>query len=442
MIIKIFFNLKSTIKLIKSRIFDAQTKRRVMQRSTENILTRITYFILPLLIITAIPSFISGGSIYKHYLVDYLIPKALGQDIITILCIPMLYWGHSLIGRGQQKGWVVFLSTFVYIFYAYSNYAFAGIFNALFPVYVALVGLSFYGAITGFLSLDITEFKTRVSKDYPGKSIAIFLFLSALVFCVIWLYNAYEAHITKTGSDDTIIYVLEMGMVLPAFWVASWWLWRGRNWGYAMGGILVLFSFLLGLSKVVAFGQQILKGFDVAMPMASFYLLFTLLAGALCLQFWGAVKEKRAWTIALDKNIDAPLEFVWKEINNFFQMDIPSVSIEKEKDGDLSNDNIGAVRIIKSGGITFREELIGYEPYFSYSYKMLSGLQARDYVGTVAVTEVDGERTMISWDVSYRYRFPFPGLSVKRRAKPVLQNYLDELKKNLERKYYQQQEAV
>jgi hypothetical protein len=62
---------------------------------------------------------------------------------------------------------------------------------------------------------------------------------------------------------------------------------------------------------------------------------------------------------------------------------------------------------VKSNGITFKEELIGYEPYFSYSYKLLSGLPARDYVGTVAVTEVDDERTMISWDVNYRYRFPF-----------------------------------
>jgi hypothetical protein len=413
-----------------------------MQRSTENILTRITYFILPLLIVTAIPSFISGGSIYRHYLTADLIAEALGQDIITIFCIPMLYWGHSLIGRGQQKGWVVFLATFIYIFYAYSNYAFAGIYNALFPVYVALVGLSFYGAITGFLSLDITTFKSRVDKTYPSKGIAFFLFLSALVFCAIWLYNAYGAHINKTGSDDTIIYVLEMGMVLPAFWVASWWLWRGRNWGYAMGGILMLFSFILGMSKVVAFGQQMLKGFEIAMPMAAFYLLFTILAGILCMQFWGAVKEKRAWSIALDKNVDAPLEFVWKEISDFFHLDIPSARIEKVKDGDLSNDNRGAIRVVKSNGITFKEELIGYEPYFSYSYKLLSGLPARDYVGTVAVTEVDDERTMISWDVNYRYRFPFPGLAVKRRAKPVLQKYLEELKKNLERKYYQQQETV
>ena len=412
-----------------------------MQRSTENILSRITYFILPLLVITAIPSYISGGTIYKDYLSPDFIRVALGQDIITILCIPMLYWGHSLIGRDQQKGWVVFLATFVYIFYAYGTYAFNGIYNVLFPVYIALVGLSFYGAITGFLSLDIKQFKTRVAASYPRTGIILFLCISITFLYVYHLYEAYIAHINKTGLRDTINVVLELGLILPAFIVAAWWLWKKRNWGYAMGGILLLFSLILGLSKVLSSFQLALKDFEINIIFTAFYGLFTLAAALLGYYFWMAVKEKRAWAIELEKNVEAPVAFVWKEINNFFELDAPSMLIEKEKDGDPQNDNKGAIRKVKIGKLTFREELVSYEPYFSYSYKMLSGLHARDYLGTIAVTELDAERTMISWDVSYRYRFPFPGFWVKRRAKPALQICLDELKKRLERKY-DKQEAV
>jgi len=412
-----------------------------MQRSKENILTRITYFILPLLLITAVPSFISGGTIYQHYLSDNLIPEALGLDIATILCIPMLYWGHSLLGRGQQKGWVVFLAAFVYIFYAYSIYAFGGIYNALFPVYVALVCLSFYGAITGFLSLDIKEFKARVAKSYPRNGAIAFLLVSAVVLYSAWLYRTYEAHIQQSVAEGTITMVLDMAILLPAFLVAAWWLWKKRDWGYAMGSILLLMSLILGLSKLVALGQQILKGYEVSPGLLVFYSVFTLAAGVLCFIYWGAVKEKRAWTIVVTRNVNAPLEFVWKEINTFFDMGIPSVEVIKEKGGDPNNDHKGAIRVVKTGKYAFREELIGYEPYFSYSYRLISGLPARDYVGTIAVTEMGDGRTTISWDVNYRFRFPVPGVTVKRRMKPVLQQMVDEMKKNLEKKY-DKQEAV
>lgn len=413
-----------------------------MQRSTENILTRITYFILPLLLIAAVPSFISGGSIYQHYLEPHLIPEALGKDIITILCVPMIYWGHSLIGRGQQKGWVVFLAAFVYIFYTYSLYAFGGILNALFPVYVALVCLSFYGAITGFLSIDIGLFKKSVSKAFPRNSMIVFFAGAALILYGVWLFDSYQAHIEKTVPEHILIIVLDMAIILPAFFVAAWWLWKQRNWGYAMGGVLVLVAFSLGLSKMVALAQQMLKGFDYSTGMLLFYSLFTLAAAILCYLFWGAVSEKRAWTIVAEKKVIAPLEFVWQELSDFFQLDAPSLSIEKEKDGDPNNDQKGAIRKVQTGKHLFREELIGYEPYFSYSYKMLSGLPARDYVGTIAVTELGDGRTNISWDVNYRFRFPVPGILVKRRIRPIMQHTLDELKRSLEKKYDKQQEAI
>lgn len=412
-----------------------------MQRSKENILTRITYFMGPLLLLTVIPSFISGGSIYKNYLSSNSIPEALGLDIATILCIPMLYWGHSLLGREQQKGWVVFLAAFIYIFYAYSIYAFGGIYNILFPVYVALVCLSFYGAITGFLSLDIKEFKARVSKSYPRTGAIAFLLISAGVLYSAWLFRTYEAFRQKDIAEGTVTMVLDMAILLPAFLVAAWWLWKKRDWGYAMGSILLLISLILGLSKLIALGQQILKGYEVPTGLLIFYALFTITAGILCIRYWGAVKEKRAWTIVVTRNVNAPLEFVWKEIHTFFDMGLPSVQIDKEMEGDPNNDNKGAIRRVRSGKYVFREELIGYEPYFSYSYRMLSGLPARDYVGTIAVTELDDERTTISWDVNYRFRFPFPGVMVKRSMKPVLQHMIDEMKKSLEKKF-DRQEAV
>ena len=67
-----------------------------------------------------------------------------------------------------------------FILYTYMTMAFGAHFNALFPVYAALMGLSLYALILVFLSFDLAALPSRFGPKLPKKSIAGLLFFAAL----------------------------------------------------------------------------------------------------------------------------------------------------------------------------------------------------------------------------------------------------------------------
>jgi hypothetical protein len=85
----------------------------------------------------------------------YFLAQAVGQDVVTLaVALPALVAGAVLARLGSERGRLVWLGVLVYLVYTYAIYAFQVRFNALFLVYVALLGCSLYALIGGLATTD------------------------------------------------------------------------------------------------------------------------------------------------------------------------------------------------------------------------------------------------------------------------------------------------
>jgi Polyketide cyclase / dehydrase and lipid transport len=83
-------------------------------------------------------------------------------------------------------------------------------------------------------------------------------------------------------------------------------------------------------------------------------------------------------------------------------------SFELEREGEGEPEGVGAVRILRSGRITGRDEILGFTEDRAFRYAHLNGLPVRDYRGEVELRPVDGG-TAINWRVSYYPKIPGTG---------------------------------
>src|SRR5688500_3522673 len=81
--------------------------------------------------------------------------QGVGQDTITLtLVVPLLIVSAVGASRGSKRALMVWAGVLVYLVYSYTLYAFFIHFNALFLVYTAALGVSFYLLIFGYTTID------------------------------------------------------------------------------------------------------------------------------------------------------------------------------------------------------------------------------------------------------------------------------------------------
>ena len=76
-------------------------------------------------------------------------------------------------------------------------------------------------------------------------------------------------------------------------------------------------------------------------------------------------------------------------------------------------EGVGAVRELRSGRITGRDEIVELVPDRRFSYEHTSSLPVRDYRGDVELEPV-AEGTRIRWTVAFDPKFPGTGPIVRR----------------------------
>jgi Polyketide cyclase / dehydrase and lipid transport len=75
---------------------------------------------------------------------------------------------------------------------------------------------------------------------------------------------------------------------------------------------------------------------------------------------------------------------------------------------------VGEIRRLRSGRITTRERIVGFEPPRRYVYEIVSGLPIRDYVAEVLVSPLAGNGTEVRWQARFRPKIPGTGWVLKR----------------------------
>jgi hypothetical protein len=193
----------------------------------------------------------------------------MGQDLITLLvALPVLVVSAILALRGSMRAHLVWLGALGYLVYTYASYALAIEFNALFLVYVALLGLSLYTLIGGLATTDFAGIKAHFSRATPVKAVSIFLVVVAVLFYFVWLSEDIPAVLTgevpqgviEAEAPTDVVHVLDMAWILPANVLTAIWLWRSRALGYALAGSLLSLLSILVLAVISMLVFQVLYG--------------------------------------------------------------------------------------------------------------------------------------------------------------------------------------
>jgi hypothetical protein len=99
----------------------------------------------------------------------------------------------------------------------------------------------------------------------------------------------------------------------------------------------------------------------------------------------------------------------------------PIESFELERPGDPPPEGVGAIRVLRLGRTTGRDEILELVPNQRFRYTSLSGVPVRDYVGTVDLEPRGDGTTRIHWYSSFDPKVFGSGAIVERSIRRFLQ---------------------
>ncbi|MGZ5418796.1 MAG: hypothetical protein ACXWDI_16665 [Nocardioides sp.] len=198
-----------------------------------------------------------------------------GQDLLTLLTIPLLVTAAVLAWAGSLKAHLVWLGLLLY--YTYSDVAYAlSPFNDAFLLYVATLGLAGYALLDGLLRLDLSRVGPAM-EQMPRRPVGWFLIGVGVLFVGLWLAMVLPAIPgglpggRVTYDIASVIHVLDLAFVLPLLIATGRLLLRGHPAGPVLGAVL--------LAKMVTLGLALLSmNLFVASPSSGEMVLWVVIA--------------------------------------------------------------------------------------------------------------------------------------------------------------------
>ena len=234
---------------------------------------------------------IYGRGIY-HNDASFKAPIFRGTDAVTLfLCVPALLVGLAWYRRGSLRGGLLLTSMLAFFLYNSASLGFGAAYNDILLLYIVSFSLSFFALILAFLSIDLGALKARTSSRLPRIWIAVFLFIAGLSL-LVWLMDIIVGLTTRSvpftlGPYTTeTTYIIDLGIILPAVYLAGILVLRRSPWGTLLASILITINVTIGLavtsqSLVQAMDGIILTPAQYATYAAPFILLSFFAVGLL-----------------------------------------------------------------------------------------------------------------------------------------------------------------
>ncbi len=184
--------------------------------------------------------------------------QATGQDAVNLAIYPLmlvLAWRAS---RGSLAAYLWWLGATAYSTYSYLLYAGFVHFSGWFLLYVATFGASTFALVAGVAALDPGALRARFRPDAPVRPVGTALAALGAMFALLWLSEIVPATlagtvprgVTDAGLVTNPVWVLDLGLVLPAMIAGGLLLRRRRPLGYLLAPPLLAFGALMGTAIV------------------------------------------------------------------------------------------------------------------------------------------------------------------------------------------------
>lgn len=225
-------------------------------------------------------------SIYGKETLNWTL-QARGQDIGNLFTVLVLMISAYLYDKGSRRAGLTWIGSIFYLIYAYFVYCVALHFNALFLVYVAILGLSLYALLfaIGDVRSKFEKFPKIPSRKFAGYT----LITIGVLFAGLWLSEIIPAlisgtipkSVTEAGLWMNPVHVIDLSTVLPGFIITGYLALKRKSTGLFYVAPWLVFSVLMGASIVAAMILMQIEEFPNTIPpmvMVSGVVLFSLIA--------------------------------------------------------------------------------------------------------------------------------------------------------------------
>ena len=191
-----------------------------------------------------------------------------------------------------------------YMLYNYAFYLFGTAFNAFFLIYVALLGLSILALIFGLVNLDVNRISQQFRERTPVKWIGGYFLFVAFGLSMIYVMQSISFIFTEqlppiiqiSGHPTSIVFALDLTLLVPWLVLGALWLMRRQPWGYVIAGILSvkgpLYTLVLAVNSVLVLRAGLSATNEL--PLWGMLTALGLIAGGL---FYGNMQNNQGKSI-------------------------------------------------------------------------------------------------------------------------------------------------
>lgn len=223
---------------------------------------------------------IRDPALYQGVMADSLVIGSLGFDVVSVLAAAALLGCVWAIRRGQERFWLVWVGLTAHLFYAYALYGFGLVYNFLYLVYLAVLGLAAYSLILFGAGLHRPLVRDWVPPRLPRQALGAVLLAVVTMFAIAWLMMLLPALGRRSSLPAGTVIALDLALALPALVVVAVLLFRGRPLGdlLAPGAFVMIAAVTLGVGAAEFVRPYFGQAPDLR--MAGAYFLPTVISGA------------------------------------------------------------------------------------------------------------------------------------------------------------------
>lgn len=190
---------------------------------------------------------------YDHVVDPRYATGTIMADLISMVSVLLLAACIIWSRRGSAIARLSWVALLTYIAYAYALYCFDRMFTILYPVYMAIFGISTFLIVSILTRLDIQELAERANGMKLRRCTAIFLILTGAILYVIELPIILSRILSMDiEAGGTPFMVMDMVLVAPIAILTGIWLWQHHPWGAVLSAIFLIKAITIMTSFLIA----------------------------------------------------------------------------------------------------------------------------------------------------------------------------------------------
>ncbi|UCG68051.1 MAG: hypothetical protein JSV09_09445 [Thermoplasmata archaeon] len=239
--------------------------------------------------------------IYSREAPEYA-AQGVGQDVINLFAVMPILLIAAFLVRRESKIWqFVWFGTMIYTVYSYAVYCFGVHFNALFLVYIAILGLSFYLLMGFLITIDAEEIKSWFDDKTPVKMTSNFLFIVATLFYFIWLSDIIPALINGKTPElvkeyklpTNPIHVMDLAIALPGFMISAILFRKKHALGFVLAPAFIMFIIVMAIAIGGIVAVTIYKGFEGDLSLTVVFAMIAIISGIIFIALMKHLKKEK-----------------------------------------------------------------------------------------------------------------------------------------------------